>query len=139
MEKFQEGVVVSNEGEFSRVNVQAHSSCDSCGACDSSKMVILAFNPLKALPGQRVRFVMPDGNMMKIALVLFVLPLLSLFAGAYVGYLVSVTAQMRAYQTLFMIAAAGALFVLSVLNIIRYDRKYKMKTGNFAEIVEIIK
>jgi sigma-E factor negative regulatory protein RseC len=136
MENIQEGVVLSNEGEFARVNVQAHSSCDSCGACESSKMVILAYNSLQARPGQQVRFVMQDGNMMRIAFILFVLPLLAIFGGAFIGYLVS--NHFHFHQTGSMVAGGAVLFALSILNIVLYDRKYKLKPGNFAQIVEIV-
>lgn len=136
MENIQEGVVVSNEGDFARVNVQTHSSCESCGACDSSKMIILAFNPLKARPGQMVRFVMTEGNMMRIAFILFILPLLAIFAGAFIGHLLAQTIHF--HQTASMVIGGAVLFVLSILNILLYDRKYKLKTGNFAEIIEIL-
>lgn len=136
MENVQEGVVLNNEGEFARVSVQAHSSCESCGACESSKMVILAYNTLNAKPGQQVRFVMQEGNMMRIAFILFVLPLLSIFAGAFLGYLASIYFHWN--QTASMVIAGGALFALSILNIVFFDRKFKLKPGNFAQIIEIV-
>lgn len=136
MENIQEGVVLNIEGEFARVNVQAHSSCDSCGACESSKMVILAYNTLNATPGQQVRFVMQEGNMMRIAFILFVLPLLAIFTGVFLGYLAG--KHLHWNHAVSSVIACSVLFGLSILNIVLYDRKYKLKPGNFAQIIEIV-
>jgi sigma-E factor negative regulatory protein RseC len=105
MEEIQEGFVIKNEGEFARVQVQAHGSCENCGACDTAKMEILAYNSLQAKPGQQVRFVMQQGNMMRVALVLFVLPMLAIFAGAALGYFASILFHF--HQNLSMIVLAS--------------------------------
>jgi positive regulator of sigma E activity len=136
MDNIQEGIVIKNDGGFAVINVQAHSSCENCGACSPSKLTILAHNPLDARPGQKVQFVMTQGNMLKIAFILFFLPLVFIFAGAYTGWLAA--RMLHLSQSILMPAAGALFFVMSIFNIIRYDRKYKLKPDNFAHITEII-
>lgn len=136
MTNLQEGIVLQNEGEFARVNALAHSSCDSCGACSSPKMTILAYNPVNAAPGQKVLYSLSSGNMLKIAFILFFLPLLSIFTGAAIGYYTAIALHINA--TLLSIVSGSLLFILSIINIVWYDRKYKLNPSNFAKIIEVI-
>jgi sigma-E factor negative regulatory protein RseC len=136
MDNIQEGIIIKNDGAFAVINAAGYSGCESCGACESSKLTILAHNPLNAAPGQKVRFVTAQGNMLKIAFILFFLPLVFIFIGATVGYLISKTAHIN--QTILMLVSGTLFFILSIFNIIRYDRKYKLKPDNFARITEII-
>jgi sigma-E factor negative regulatory protein RseC len=136
MSVIQEGVVLKNEGNFSRIHVAIHSSCEDCGACQSPELEILAYNDSNAKVGQTVKFVINQNNMLKISFIMFVLPLVSIFIGAYLGYLLAPILLIS--PNLLMLLGGGILFLFSIFNIIFQDRNYSLKPGNFAQIIEVI-
>ncbi|MEI7942221.1 MAG: SoxR reducing system RseC family protein [Candidatus Riflemargulisbacteria bacterium] len=136
MADVQEGVVLKNEGNFSRLHVAMHFSCDDCGACQSPELEILAYNDSNTQVGQTVRFIMNNNNMIKVSFILFFLPLVSIFIGAYLGYLLAPFLPIN--NTLTMVIGGGFFLLLSIINIIFQDRKYSLKPGNFAQIIEVV-
>jgi sigma-E factor negative regulatory protein RseC len=137
MPDIQEGIIVCTDGRYAEVRVQEHSNCESCGACQTSGMTLTVYNPIGAVTGQKVRFCISQSNMLKIAFVLFFLPLIMVAAGAFAGYQTAIQ-LLHTGPELLSILTATLFFGISVLLIILYDRKYKSKPGNFAEVVEII-
>ena len=137
MSDIQEGVVIKLEADFARVQVSGHSDCDSCGTCNVAGMLIITYNPLNAVLGQKVKFTNPEGGMLKIAFMIFILPLISLFAGLYTGSILSDFYHFN--QTLTMTVFGLMYVVLSVVIIFSYDKKYKQYKANFPQIIEIIK
>ena len=136
MADIQEGVVVKNEGNYSRLHVAMHSSCDDCGACQSPELEILAYNGPNAKVGQTVKFIMNNNNMLKISFILFFLPLVSIFIGAYLGYLLSPFLHINA--DLLMLLGGGLFLLLSILHIIFQEKIYSLKPGNFSQIIEVV-
>ena len=107
-DKIQEGFIMHIEGDLAKVKVAPNAECDNCGACNIVHMEILAYNPVMAAPGQKVKFTMIQDNMLRISFMIFVLPLLSIFAGLYAGSLAAMffklneTALMTAGFFLFL-------------------------------------
>ncbi len=134
MDIVQEGIIIRIEGDYARINVQVHSSCAGCGACGSPEIELLAHNPVKAIPGQKVKFI-SRGNMFKISFILFMFPLISIFTGVYLGFLAAHYFHMNSMVT--MLSCSLFLFFISIFCIAVYDRKYKLP-DNLPEIVEII-
>ena len=136
MREIQEGVIVGLEGNFARIRVSAHADCDNCSACSIEGMTILALNPIKASIGDPVRFRQPRGGMLSVAFVLFLLPLLFVFAGIYAG--VGFSYVTGFHKTISVIFFALAFFAAAVTVIVFYDRRYRVRSVNFPEIVELI-
>jgi len=136
MDNIQEGIIIETNGVFAKINVTANCDCDNCGACGTSKISVLAYNPLEARLGQKIRFIVYQNNMLKISFVLFIFPLLSIFAGIFIG--ITISGFFNLNQTLITAVSGILLFSLSVLLIIFYDRKSKNNVKNFPRIVEII-
>lgn len=133
----QEGFIIQLQGDLAKVKVAPNADCDNCGACNIVHMEILAYNSVKATPGQKVKFTMIKENMLKISFMIFILPLLSLFAGLYAGSLVSSVLNINSTGSM---TAGGVLMIgLAVLVIFFYDRKYKQNKSNFPQIIEVIK
>ncbi len=136
-DRIQEGFIMHLEGDLAKVKVAPNAECDNCGACNIVHMEILAHNPVMAAPGQKVRFTMIQDNMLRISFMIFILPLLSLFAGLYAGSLVSSILNINNTGAM---AAGGMLMVaLAVVIIYFYDKNYKKNRSNFPQIIEVIK
>ena len=135
-EEIQEGFVVNLDGEFAKVRIAPNASCDNCNTCGVVHMELLAYNPLKAFPGQKVRFTMVQDNMIKIAFMIFVLPLISIFAGLYAGSLLASFLSLN--ETALMTAGAFVFLAVSIVIIFNYDKNYKLNKSNFPQIIEVI-
>ena len=135
-DEVQEGFIINLEGDLAKVRVAPNADCDNCGACDIKHMEIIAYNPVKATPGQKVRFTMANDSMVRISFMIFVLPLLSIFAGLYGGSLIASLFSLN--ETAFMTAGAALFLAAAVAIIYSYDKKYKLNKSNFPQIIEVI-
>jgi len=136
-DEIQEGFITSIDGDLAKLKVAPNADCDNCGACNIVHMEILAFNPLKAVPGQKVKFTMIQDNMLKISFMIFIFPLLSLFAGLFAGSLLS---SIYNINTTGAMTAGGLMMIgLAITVIFFYDKKYKLNRSNFPQIIEVIK
>ena len=87
----EEGVVETIDGAKARVRVEKSSACAHCGSrdsCDVSAgraMVIDAANDVDARVGDRVRVSVPEGSFLKLTVMVYLLPVVALIAGAYAG------------------------------------------------------
>ena len=136
-DEIQEGFIVNTDGDLAKVKVAPNADCDNCGACNIAHMEILAYNRVNAAPGQKVKFTMIQDNMLKISFMIFIFPLLSLFAGLYAGSLVS---SIFSFNITGSMTAGGLLMVsMAVVIIFFYDKKYKLNRSNFPQIIEVIK
>jgi sigma-E factor negative regulatory protein RseC len=63
--------------------------CHKCSGCGAAKetLLVLADNPIGAVPGELVRLRSETAPVMKAAVVLYILPLVLFFAGYFVGAL----------------------------------------------------
>lgn len=137
MQEIAEGFILKNEGDLAMVKVAAGPDCDNCQTCDIPHMEILAFNPLNAIPGQKVKFTMPESGMLKISFLLFLFPLISIFAGIYAGMIISSGSSLN--ETMVMTISGIMFFAASVACIYFYDKKYRLNKKNFPQIIEVIK
>jgi sigma-E factor negative regulatory protein RseC len=137
MQEIAEGFILQNEGDLVKVKVAPNADCDNCNTCSIPHIEILAFNPLNAKPGQKVKFTMPENSMLKISFMLFLFPLIAIFAGIYSGMLI---AAKTGFNDAAVMTVCGILFfAVSVLCIFFYDKKYKLNKKNFPQIIEVIK
>ena len=78
----QDGVVVAVDGLIAKVKTSRHNNCENCGACPGNSAIVLdAQNPVGAKAGQRVEIEIREAGMLKAAFVVFLLPLMAVFAG----------------------------------------------------------
>ena len=54
-DEIQEGFIMNLDGDLAKVRVAPNADCDNCGACNIVHMEILAYNPIAAKPGQKVK------------------------------------------------------------------------------------
>lgn len=135
--KQEQGLVIEVYDGLAKIKVGRHAECTSCGACPSSRQVMVeAVNTIGAQTGQRVRFAVQEQNVLAGAFVVFILPLLAAGGGSVSGWwlapLLSVTETAG--------SAGGALvaFVLA-LGVVRYfDRRVARRQEMKPVIVEIL-
>lgn len=122
METQQEGIVIAlREDGIAQVKTSRHNDCENCGACPGNSAIVLdARNPLGAKPGQRVLVQVKEVNMLKSAFIVYLLPLIAIFAGAMLGGYLAERSELPA---LWLQVGGGALaFVGSVFYIKYFDR-----------------
>ncbi len=133
----QEGFVMSVDGDLAKVRVAPNADCDNCGQCNIVHMEILAYNPLNATIGQKIRFTMIHDSMIKISFMMFILPLISILGGIYAGSVFALSAGING--TAASTAGAFMFLAVAILIIYLYDKKYKLNRSNFPQIIEVIK
>lgn len=136
-EEIQEGFIISVDGDLAKVRVAPNADCDNCGQCNIAHMEILAYNAVNATIGQKIKFTMVPESMMKISFMIFILPLLSVFAGIYGGSLLASFFKISEIAS----SVSGALILLAtaIFIIYFYDKKYKLNKSNFPQVIEVIK
>ena len=116
-----EGRVAAIEGAGRAVvRVERTDACGHCRACiriGPSAMTAVARNPLGARVGQRVLLSMPSGGLAAAAVMLFLAPLLCVFAGAALGWLLGPAGALWPAGV-----GAGAFLLVYLLLLARYDR-----------------
>jgi sigma-E factor negative regulatory protein RseC len=87
----EEGLVQTVLHGRAKVQIQKSSSCQTCeskGACgvfSDKGMVIEMINELDAKEGDMVEISVPEGSLLKLSLLVYLIPVLALIAGAYAG------------------------------------------------------
>lgn len=117
MEKLIEGVVIETTGETAKVRCSIHSDCENCGVCPGSNaMIIDVSDQVGAQVGQQVLIESKETNMLLAAFMIFVLPLLAVGLGVFLGYYLSIRFMISAN---LMMILGGLIFGLLAIFIIR--------------------
>lgn len=125
--KFEGVVTEVNENEAT-VRLSEHSECAQCGNCSGKDAsTIQALNPIHAKPGQQVVVEAEDQNMIKSAFIVFVLPLLALAGGAFLGDQLSLLTG--GAELLFSSSAGIFAFIITLFFIRNYDKKILSTQG----------
>jgi sigma-E factor negative regulatory protein RseC len=136
MDKQQEGIVIELIGEMAKVKTSRHNDCENCGACPGNSFVLEVRNSIGAKIGQHVIVEVQEIGMLKAAFIVYVLPLLAIFAGAVGGYYLAE----YLYQTALWFEVSGGLiaFIFSVLYIKYFDSSARTDAKMQPVIVKII-
>ena len=87
----EKGIIDHTEGNRAFVIIKRSSACATCssrGMCRSHgdrEMFIEVTNHLQAKTGDHVEIKMPTGSFLKLSLLVYILPIVALIAGAYFG------------------------------------------------------
>ncbi len=122
MNKQQEGIVISAAGEMARVKTSRHNDCENCGACPGNAAIVLdARNPLGAKPGQQVMIEVQEIGMLKSAFIVYMLPLIAMFAGAVAGGYAAEQAGSASYW--YQVTGALVALVIAIMYIRHFDKR----------------
>jgi sigma-E factor negative regulatory protein RseC len=129
----QEGIVIEVNGRAAKVKTSRHNDCENCGACPGNSAIVLdAYNPVGAKPGQRVAVEVQEVNMLKAAFIVYILPLVAAGIGAVAGL------YFGRGVLLWQIIGGGAAFILSIWYIKHFDYNARMNEKMRPIITKII-
>jgi len=128
--------VIGNKAriQVKRVSACAH-DCEKCGGgCSemmkSAPVSVLAKNPLGARIGDKVVVASDSGSILRMAVMVYVLPIILFFAGYFVARSVAFTENAA-------IMTGGLCFGFSLVFMILFDRVMRKKNKELFTIVEI--
>lgn len=136
----QVGQVVDVKNDIAVVMVRRHDVCSKCGGCGVAVSgrgdnYVEAINVVNAAVGQTVKVVTDTAHVLKASFVVYMIPILALLVGIYVGQLLDGTFGVFARFDIIL----GVVFLLSSYLIVRgYDKRMASDGRASASVVEVI-
>ncbi len=127
----QYGIISETRGDVADVTLQRHLICGSCGKCGimsgsaKRKVTIEAHNPIRAEKGQRVVVESDDRQVIFLAFMLYIVPLLGLMAGIFFWLQAAGSLGYDGNQDLQAVAVGFILMAAIYLMIRRWDHRVK--------------
>lgn len=120
----QKGIVKSVKSNKAEVIIARSTSCGescaSCGLCPGKDTVVTVLNKIGAMAGDSVTIDMADKKVLSAAALVYITPLIALFAGYFVSY--------AFFKSETVSIAVGFLCLAAVFGIIiLFDKKLKGK------------
>lgn len=116
MKESIEGIVIEVNDKLAKVKISRHGECSNCGLCPGEDaLVVDTPNTLVAGIGQRVILEVKQDNMVGAAFLVYIMPLIAVAVGIYLGYLfssylaISKTVPMTIGGIIFAIASLFAI------------------------------
>lgn len=136
MKESIECIVVDAEQDTVKVRVKMHSDCSSCGICEGSNAVYYeAINKVNAKCGQSVILEIEKQSILKIAFMVFILPMIIIAASSIIG--VCEARIMHISATLLAILLSLIALIPTFIYIRKYDAKVQGKS-NTPIIIKIL-
>lgn len=137
----EQGIIRKINGKKAVVHVQQTSACAHCkskASCDVSKraMLIEVANNLGAKEGDFVELSVPEGTVLKLSFMIYMMPIIALIIGAFVGWAVAGSFNI---DTTFASILGGSLCVgLSFYILKRINRKAESEEKYFPHMIRIL-
>lgn len=136
MENLEIGIVIEVENNVTKVKLNKHSDCKNCGTCPGNDAAVVeAVNDVNAVPGQRVMIEVKENNVIKIAFVIFILPLIAVFIGSIIGKFI---ADKIAYNGIWLTIFGGVAGLLLSIFYIRHVDKVAKATEKMQYVIKKI-
>ncbi len=123
------GKVVSSSKGMMQVCFERPEMCAKCGQCGDIKETLISI-PGSASPGDWVDVDLPEGQLLKLSAFVYVIPLLFLLLGLYLGSVLFGTEMAQ-------FVCALAMTAVSLFAVIMYDRHLKKKGTGLPNVVSI--
>ncbi|MCK8817206.1 SoxR reducing system RseC family protein [Natroniella sulfidigena] len=95
-----------------KVEIRRHSACGDCGKCDErNSMKLVIDNDLEAQEGDIVVLELQENDLLSAAVVIYLVPLLGLIAGYFLGLALGIEAEL--FRVLLGFVLFGLSFVLA--------------------------
>lgn len=128
------GVVIEVTADTAKVKINRHSDCHNCGLCPGEDALVLeASRTADAKPGQRVLLELKNGNMLMAAFTVYILPILAIAGGIFLGYLAA--SHFKTSANLVM-TLGGFIFGLAAVLVIK---KLDLSLQSAKDMPKIIK
>lgn len=134
MEK-EEGLIEEIIGGKALVRIEKSAHCatcesrDSCHVADDRGMVIEVANELRARAGDRVEVAIPTRSLLKLSILVYLLPVLGLMAGAYAG---EAWAPRLGTSATFASVALGLLVMGTVFTVLKIIDRRVRRSGEYS-------
>ena len=125
------GKVVSAENGRIKVCFERPEMCAKCGQCSQNQETLIELEG-EADAGDMVEVDLPEGDLLRVSLFAYVIPLIALLAGLYLGDLLFHSETGQA-------VCAVILTALSTGIVIWYDRRLKKQQKHLPRILSIQK
>lgn len=127
----QTGRVISSDNEKVTIQVVRESACGgnckSCGgACNTIGVTITADNTIDARPGEIVNVDSESSEVLKIAAVFYLIPLVVIIAGIVLSKVYLFPDGQSAHSDLIALAVGGSGCILSLIGIHYFTRQKKI-------------
>lgn len=137
----EQGKIEEINKETAVVRIRKRSACAHCesrGSCGISKrdMVIEVPNDLHAGVGDEVEVSVPDGTLLKLSALIYLLPVVALLIGAFFGAIIGETLQTNASVTAILLG--GGLMALTFYGLILYDRKKRKGNTSYPRMTRVL-
>jgi sigma-E factor negative regulatory protein RseC len=117
------GVVVSAQGSLADVSTSRGSACTGCSEASTCTLpdpeacveIVTVRNAVGAEPGDTVELDLPQHGLLRLSLLVWVVPLLGMVAGAIVGTTLPTSSGLVADAAAFLGAVSGAALAFGVL------------------------
>lgn len=137
------GTLIDNQGERAVVLTTRGEACSSCGArsaCNAlgggKEMRVVALNYILAKEGDCVELALPESSFLKASVVTYLLPLLSVLAGAVLGQIMAPWLGWSADTASIVLAGLG--LALSLLAMAWINRWLATKDEYIPRIVKVL-
>lgn len=121
----ENGVVIRKSGSYVTVKLERKEACAKCRACtaglESKDMIIEAENMCNAKQGDIVNISLEQSNFLQAVFIMYTVPLVFLFIGLGIGYLVSEIFSLQ--NTELIAVGCGFVFLALSYLIIRLNEK----------------
>ena len=139
----EQGVIKEIRHKKAFIRIQSNSACDHCesrGAChliSDKEMMIEVPNDLDAQVGDLVDVSLPTQSFIKISLLVYLLPVVSLIIGAYTGEILAPSFHVQ--PTIASIIGGGFAVGITIYVLKKIDRVVKMKDTYQPRMTRIIR
>ena len=120
------GTVVEVEGRIAKIRLLRQATCNKCGMCgigQHPEIVVEVPNTIGAGPGDAVRLAVESGNVLRAAVVVYVIPLLVAILGFLIASYLAGPVGLPAYRETLGIVGAAVGLILSFIWVASYDRR----------------
>jgi len=132
-----EGLVIEVSGDIAKIRAGRHNDCKNCGACPGNDAIVIsAKNPIGAMEGQRVAFEVKETNAVKGIFIVFILPLILVFFGVMLGWLIG--KLIGGYILTFEVLIGAIAFVSALIYIKFFEYSVNKTDKTFPVIVRIL-
>ncbi len=133
----EDGIVTSINNNLVTVQMEKGDQCKECNICETiggGFRCIEALNTLNAKAGDRVRVEIEPKTMLTSSFLVFILPLIFLVVGYFIGSSLGAESASEGYGIL-----GGLLFLALSFVVVKYLDKYKSKNQQtYAKVIELL-
>lgn len=137
----EQGIIKKIKGKKVVIRVQQTSACTHCkskGSCDVSKreMLIDVDNNLGAKEGDLVELSVPEGAVLKLSFLIYIMPIIALIIGAFAGWVIA--ESLKTDTTFASIVGGGLCIGLSFYVLKKINKKAEYEEKYFPRMIRIL-